>query len=289
MFVWGSMRAVQGDQTSSPDALARFLTRCVEVGCTGLDAADIYNGGRSETLIGQAFRIAPELVGALPVIAKAGVVFADPSARLPAHHYRNDPAHLRDSLDASLNRLGLEQVDTFLVHRPDYLMRFEETAKFFEDVLNSGKAKRIGVSNFSKAQIEGLSQALAAPIEHHQLEFSVLETAPLDTGLLDPACLGRQTLTAWSPLAGGRLFKRDDPQASRVCSTIRDLIGTDDPDAIAGAALAWIARHPSKPIPILGGTDIARIEKQVAAIKATELTSESWYGILEASRGYPAP
>lgn len=289
MFIWGSMRALDGEQTSSGPLLAGFLQRCVEAGCTGVDLADIYNQGRSETLIGEAFGHARELADRLPLIAKAGVVFATPEAALPAHHYRNDAAHLRSALDSSLRRLGVEQVQTFLVHRPDYLMRFDETARALEEMVQAGKVRELGVSNFSLSQLNGLQGALAAPLGHHQLEFSVLETRALEDGRLDAALIAGHRVTAWSPLAGGRLFSQSDETAARVREALGELARESDADGLAGAALAWITRHPAGPVPILGGTDIERIERQCAALKATEFTPESWYAVLEASRGKPVP
>ena len=289
MFIWGSMRALDGEQTASPNALARFLERCVELNCAGLDVADIYNRGRSEVLIGEVFRLAPELADHLPVIAKAGVVFAEARAALPAHHYRNDAAHLVGALEGSLQRLGVDQVDSFLVHRPDYLMLFDETARALEDMVQSGKVRRIGVSNFSVSQLTSLQSTLPVRLAHHQIELSVLEPRALEDGRMDLAATSGQTVTAWSPLGGGRLFDAEDAQARRVRRALAELAASDEPDAVAGAALAWIARHPAGPVPILGGTDIGRIERQLKAMRSTAFTPESWYAVLEASRGYPVP
>lgn len=289
MFIWGSMRALDSEQTSTPDKLAHFLERCVEAGCAGVDVADIYNQGQSERLVGKALKIAPELASHLPVIAKSGVVFATGDGPVSAHHYRNDARHLSASLDGSLRRLGVEQVSMFLVHRPDFLMKFDETARALEDSVASGKAARIGVSNFSVSQMTGLQGALSKPLDHHQLELSVLEAGALKDGRLDFAASTGQTVTAWSPLGGGRLFDPGDDQARRVRDVLAKLAGSDDADRIAGAALAWVMRHPAAPIPILGGADINRIERQCAAISAVEMTPESWYAVLEASRGQRVP
>jgi predicted oxidoreductase len=289
MFIWGSMRAFDGEQTASPNALARFLERCVELNCAGLDVADIYNRGRSEVLIGEVFRLAPEFADHLPVIAKAGVVFAEARAALPAHHYRNDAEHLVGALEGSLQRLGVDQVDSFLVHRPDYLMLFDETARALEDMVQSGKVRRIGVSNFSVSQLTGLQSTLPVRLAHHQIELSVLEPRALEDGRMDLAATSGQTVTAWSPLGGGRLFDAEDAQARRVRRALAALAASDELDAVAGAALAWIARHPARPVPILGGTEIGRIERQLKAMRSTAFTPESWYAVLEASRGYPVP
>lgn len=288
-FIWGSMRALDGADTSSPQQLAGFLRRCVEAGCTGIDLADIYNRGRSEALVGEALKLAPDLCAPLPLIAKSGVVFATSDAERPAHHYRNDALHLREGLEGSLRRLGVEQVDTFLVHRPDYLMAYEETAGLLDEFVSSGKVRRVGVSNFSTARMNALSSALTVSLSHHQLEMSVLEPGALEDGRLDAAQTAGQTVTAWSPLAGGRLFAEGDEAAGRVRDVLSVLAGSSDPDRIAGAALAWVARHPSRPVPILGSTDITRIERQSAAQSEIHMGAESWYAVLEASRRYPVP
>ncbi|MEE2526845.1 aldo/keto reductase [Hyphobacterium sp. HN65] len=288
-FIWGSMRATASPETSDGKSLADFLERCAALGCSQIDLADIYGQGRCEELMGEAFSVSPDLRSRFSLIAKSAVVFASGKDKASAHHYRNDAGHLEASLATTLRRLGSEQIDLFLVHRPDYLLEFDETARALERMVTSGRVRQIGVSNFPADRLARLEASANVPIAHHQIEFSVLETACLDNGLLDEAQTARRSISAWSPFGGGRLFDIRCETAARVRNVLAEIAGDDDPNVIAGTALAWIRYHPVAPVPILGGTRIERIEHQVKAMKTARFDPERWYAVLEASRGQPVP
>lgn len=286
-WAWGAMRACEAAETARPADLARFLAKAHDAGATWIDGADIYAGGASETRVGDALALDPALRARFKIIAKAGVVL--PGGGVATQHYRNDASHLRTQLEASLKRLKLDRVDLFLIHRPDYLMDAEETAAALKAMVADGLTKAVGVSNFSVWQTDRLARALGAPVAADQLEFSVLATAALDDGRLDRALAHKVAVFAWGPLAGGRLFDLEDQAAGRVRGVLAQLAASEDPDAIAGAALAWLARHPARPIPILGSCRIARLARQAAAMAAIEMTAEDWYAVLQAARGARAP
>ncbi len=287
-WAWGAMRACEGAQTSRPAGLARFLGQAHDAGAGWIDCADIYANGRSEALVGEALARDPGLRGRFQIIAKAGVVLPGPNGAGTAH-YRNDAGHLRGQLEASLKRLKLDQVDLFLVHRPDYLMDAEDTAGALKAMISGGLTKAVGVSNFSVWQTDRLQRALGAPITANQLEVSVLATEALDDGRLDQALADKAQVFAWGPLAGGRLFDPDDAAARRLRALLARLAGGTDAEAVAGAALAWLAHHPSRPIPILGSCRIERLAAQVKAAASARITPEGWYAVLEAARGARVP
>ena len=287
-WAWGAMRACEGAQTARPADLARFLGQIHDAGARWIDSADIYAGGASEALVGEALAIDPGLRHRLKLIAKAGVVLPGSNGVTTAH-YRNDTAHLRRQLEASLQRLRCDRVDLFLVHRPDYLMDAEETAAALNATVADGLVKAVGVSNFSVWQADRLQRALGATLAANQLELSVLATDALDDGRLDQALADNTQVFAWGPLAGGRLFDLQDGAAQRVRAVLAGLAGREDRDAIAGAALAWLGLHPSKPIPILGSCRAERLSKQAAVMAATPISSEAWHAVLEAARGARVP
>jgi len=287
-WAWGAMRACEGADTSRPAGLARFLAQAHDAGAAWIDCADIYAGGASEALVGEALAVDPGLRDRLKIIAKAGVVLPGLNGVQTAH-YRNDAAHLRGQLQASLKRLNLGQVDLFVVHRPDYLMDAEATADALDAMVADGLVKAVGVSNFSVWQTERLSRACGEPVAANQLEVSVLATDALDDGRLDQALAKRIQVFAWGPLAGGQLFDPGNEAAQRVRAVLAHLAGSDEADAIAGAALAWLARHPSHPVPILGSCRIERLSRQVEAMRTVEMSREDWYAVLEASRAVRAP
>ncbi len=286
-WAWGAMRVVGGVDTSTPSDLARFVGSIHDAGARWIDCADIYGRGASDSSVGAALAHDPGLRDRFKLIAKAGVVL--PSDDVATQHYRNDGAYLRSQLQGSLQRLGVDQVDLFLVHRPDYLMDAGDTAAALKAMVSDGLTKAVGVSNFSVWQTQRLSQALGAPVAADQLEFSPLATDALDDGRLDQAQSEAIEVFAWSPLAGGQLFDPQSEAARRVRATLAQLAGHEDADAIAGAALAWVARHPSTPVPILGSTRLDRTLRQINAMNATRLSTEDWYGVLEASRGVRVP
>jgi predicted oxidoreductase len=281
------MRACDGAEAARPADLARFLGAAHDAGAAWIDSADIYAGGGSETLVGEALALDPGLRDRFKIIAKAGVVL--PGRGVATQHYRNDASHLRTQLEASLKRLKLSRVDLFLVHRPDYLMDAAETAAALKAMVADGLTRAVGVSNFSIWQTDRLARALGEPVAADQLEFSVLATQALDDGRLDYALAHGASVFAWGPLAAGRLFSAEAQDAVRVRSVLGPLAGSEDPDAIAGAALAWLARHPARPIPVLGSCRIKRLARQAAAMGAIEMTGEDWYAVLEAARGARVP
>lgn len=287
-WAWGAMRACDGAETARPADLARFLGQARDAGAIWIDGADIYAGGASEALIGEALSHDPGLRGRFKFIAKAGVVLPGLNG-IETAHYRNDADHLRGQLETSLKRLKLDQVDLFMVHRPDYLMDAEETAAALKAMIADGLTKAVGVSNFSVWQTGRLARALGGPVAADQLEFSVLATEALDDGRLDQALVDNVQVFAWGPLAGGRLFEPQNDAVGRVGTVLAQLAGSEDPDAIAGAALAWLARHPSRPVPILGSCRIERLARQAAVMSAIEMTAEDWYAVLEAARGARVP
>ncbi len=281
------MRVVGGADTSTPTALARFLSAIHDAGARWIDCADIYGRGESDRAVGAALAHDPGLRDRFKLIAKAGVVL--PSDELATQHYSNDGAYLRAQLEGSLQRQGVDQVDLFLVHRPDYLMDADDTAAALKAMVSDGLTKAVGVSNFSVWQTQRLSQALGAPVAADQLEFSPLATEALDDGRLDRAMIGGTDIFAWSPLAGGQLFNPEGEAARRTRSVLAQIAGGEDDDVIAGAALAWVAYHPSRPVPILGSTRLDRTLRQVEAMNATRFSTEDWYAVLEASRGVRVP
>ncbi len=280
------MRVCDGVDTRTPCELAQFLERAHDLGARWIDCADIYAHGASDKAVGAALRHEPCLAERFGLIAKSGVVLPGLYGA-EVQHYRNDPAHLRTTLEASLKRLGVEQVDLFLVHRPDYLMEAQALAEALNAMVVDGLAGAVGVSNFTAWQTQRLNRALGQPVAADQLELSPLATAALDDGRLDLDQMEGTRVFAWSPLAGGQLFNPDNAAAHRTRAVLARLAGAEDDDAIAGAALAWVARHPSRPVPILGSTRLDRLSHQVEVMNATQISAEDWYAVLEAARGHP--
>jgi predicted oxidoreductase len=268
------------------DIALRMLALVRESGIDHLDTADVYGGGHAfggaERLLGELRSRAPELLAGAIVATKAGVERGSP--------YNSSSAYLDRACEASLERLRMERVDLFYIHRPDLLAHPEDLAASLDRLLAAGKIGAIGVSNFTVAQVDALRRFIGAPIAVHQLEFSVLATAPMFNGALDQAMGARIAAAAWSPLAGGRLLdgaSADSPALQRIGNAIGALAAEygAPPEAVA---LAFVRAHPAAVTPILGTRTPERLEACLAC-ERIELSRSHWYQILEASLGVPMP
>jgi predicted oxidoreductase len=276
-IAWGMWRFA-GDDVG---AARRRVEAALETGLTLLDTADIYgpdNGepfGAAEALLGRVLKEAPGLRAAMVLATKGGIVIGSP--------YDSSPAYLERALDASLKRLGIEQVDLWQIHRPDLLAHPAETARALERMVESGKTRAVGVSNFTPAQVSALQAYLSFPLASIQPEFSPLVTDPLWNGVMDQAVERDLAVLAWSPLGGGRIGPGGDPVTALIDSKAEQA-GV----ARAAAAYAWIMAHPARPIPIVGTQSPERIREAADSFKVSWSRPE-WYRVLEASTGEKLP
>ena len=288
--IWGAMRARQSRDTANATGFARMLSTCLDLGIDWIDHADIYDDGAVEALHGLAVsQLEPAARNQLRVITKCGVRFASPGQPgVRLHHYLSDATWLRQQAEASLKRLGIGRIDLYLLHRPDYLMQADETARALEDLTQSGKVAACGVSNFSARQIETLTAAGGPTLVANQIELSPFHTAPFDNGQIDLARQRSMTILAWSPLGGRRLFDGDDDTSRRVQACAEALRmrleGCPDIDALV---LAWLRRAGT--VPILGTSRCDRLERQVRGMQSINMDVQDWYEILEAGRGVRVP
>ncbi len=275
-IAWGMWRFA-GQPAARGQAL---IEAALAAGITLFDTADIYGVdgpgfGSAEALLGEVLRAAPHLRDRMVLATKGGIV--------PGVPYDSSPDYLERAIDASLKRLGLEQVDLWQIHRPDLLAHPQETARALERMMASGKARAIGVSNVTTSQIAALQAHLPFPLVSTQPEFSALHTQPLWDGTLDQAMQLDLAVLAWSPLGGGRIGRGGD-----AVSTLLDAKGAGSGVSRAAAAYAWIMAHPARPIPIVGSQSPDRIAEAADAFKV-QWTRSEWYQLLEASTGQTLP
>ena len=260
-----------------------MLSLVRESGIDHLDTADVYGGpggfGGAERLLGTLRSRAPELFEGSVIATKAGVE--------PGTPYNSSRTYLTAACEASLSRLGVEQIDLFYIHRPDLLTHPRELAETLDELVRSGKIRAVGVSNFTPAQVCALSNHLKAPLVAIQIEFSAAHVEPLFDGTLDQAMEYDIAVAAWSPLAGGRLGTHDTPQLSRVHETLR-CIGERMDVSPQVVALAFLQRHPACVTPILGTKTPARLRDCLKA-NAVTLARADWYAIVEACLGKKMP
>ncbi len=277
-IAYGFWRYARGEA----DAAMRMIETARAAGVDHFDTADVYGAGAfggAEALLGDIRKRAPSLLSGAEIATKAGVEIGTP--------YNSSRDYIAAAAEASLRRLGVEAVDLFYIHRPDLFAHPEEVAGALDALIASGKAKAVGVSNYSPAQLAALRRFLKAPLAAHQIEFSALHMEPLFDGVCDQAMAEGVDLFAWSPLAGGRLFAEGDARAARVRAALEDCARERDA-SLEATALAFLLSGPAHPTPIVGTKNSERFKMCVKALNL-KLDRRSWYAILQASQGARLP
>jgi predicted oxidoreductase len=238
--------------------------------------------GESEGLLGRVLAETPGLRARMVLATKFGII--------PGIPYDSGAEAVIASCEASLKRLRTDVIDLFQVHRPDVLTHPEELAHALARLRKDGKIREIGVSNYTVPQTRALLRYLDRPLATLQPEFSAIAVEPAFDGVLDLAMEARMTPLAWSPLGGGRLadgVDAADPATRRVATRLDELARAHGTTRSA-VALAFVMRHPSRPMPILGTQNPARIAAATDALKIN-LTRAEWYSLVVAARGVPMP
>lgn len=273
----------------------RAIHTAVDAGFTLFDNADIYAGGVAEKILGDALRESPGLRDRVLLATKAGVRRAgEPHPQSPVR-YDASAEHLERACEASLRRLRVETIDLFMIHREDVLSDPAEIAGAFDRLHRAGKVRWFGLSNYRPALVAAIQQACRLPLVAHQVEISLARLAPFTDGTLDQCLAEGLTPLAWSPLAGGLLgegAKRLLPgQTGYNVEAVRPVlaeIAAQRGVSATAVALAWLMRHPSGIVPIVGSTNPERIRDAARAADFT-LDREEWYRLYVAARGTPLP
>jgi predicted oxidoreductase len=266
-----------------------------EAGYTLFDHADIYCRNQCEAIFGRVLKRVPSMRNEVLIATKCGIRFpGDPKPDSP-HRYDFSKEHILRSCDRSLSVLGVETIDVYQLHRPDLLMDPAEVAEAFDTLKSQGKVRYFGVSNFMPSFVTALQSALPFPLVVNQVEIHLGRLAPFYDGTLDQCLAENLTPLSWSPLGGGYLgdggaVSDTNPRKAVLTKLLETL------DQVAAKyevgrtvlSLAWLLKHPSKIVPIVGTTNPDRIRD---AVKATELdlAREDWYRILIAARGENLP
>lgn len=270
------------------DAAAKQIAAALEQGITYFDNADIYSDGRgsAERVFGAAWKQLGIDRSTILVQSKCGI--------LPGSMYDCSKEHILASVDASLQRLQMDYLDTLVLHRPDALMEPEEVAEAFDELERSGKVRFFGVSNMRPMQIELLKKCVRQPLVVDQLQFSVAHSgmvrggmevnmltdgaADRDGSVLDYCRLKDITVQAWSPLkrAGHGPFLQD-PEMAPLQQALAE-VGQNYGITPAAAAVAWLLRHPAN-AQVLVGTMNPEHLAQLCKAADVRLTRQEWYRI----------
>lgn len=294
-LAYGCMRIAGSWDPAKITAENRAAGRCAvhaafEAGYRLFDHADIYAQGECEAIFGEALRESEALRRHAVIATKCGIRFSgDPNPDSP-HRYDFSKAHILASCDRSLERLGVETIDIYQLHRPDLLMDPQEVAEAFTTLREAGKVRYFGVSNFLPSFVTALQAALAEPLVVNQVEIHLGRLDPFYDGTLDQ-CLSKGLCPlSWSPLGGGWLGDggtADDPKRQALLDLL-DKTAKAHGVSRTAIALAWLLKHPSEIVPIVGSANPHRIKDAVAA-DGVEMDREDWYRILVAARGESLP
>jgi predicted oxidoreductase len=268
--------------------LLNWIKAAMDMGLTTFDHADIYGGYTVEETFGAALAMEPSIRQKMQIVTKCGIMMVAPN-RPNNHvkHYDTTRGHITASVENSLRSLHTDHIDLLLLHRPDPLMNPHEIAETFYELYRTDKVRYFGVSNFTPSQFDMLRSAMGEmPLVTNQIEFSVTHTAPLTDGTLDHAQQHGYTPMAWSPL--GSIFRAETDQVTRLKRALHQVgeeLNGATPDQVA---LAWLLKHPSGVVPVVGTGKLERLYNARGALELA-MTRQQWFRILEASAGQAVP
>jgi 1-deoxyxylulose-5-phosphate synthase len=262
------------------DAAEPIVRRAVEGGITFFDTADVYNGGQSEVVTGH---LLPKLFGMREEYVVATKVFGDTMPGENGHGLSRK--HVLASIDASLDRLGMDYVDLYQIHRWDPNTPIEETMEALHDVVRSGKARYIGASSMDAWQFAKAQRVAPTPFVSMQNHYNLVYRE--EEREMIPQCVDQGVaLLPWSPLARGLLAGNRTRAGERLTTRANtdefgDSLYTPEVDfdvvdrvaevasergvPSAQVALAWVLHKPAVTAPIVGATKVGHVEDALAA------------------------
>jgi len=278
-----------GSQVEEDAALA-CVRQALEEGITTFDTADVYANTKAETVLGKALQ--GERRESLEIFTKVYW----PTGPGKHNDHGLSRKHIMESINGSLERLGTDHVDLYQAHRYDYETPLEETMEAFADVVHSGKAHYIGVSEWRAEEIEAghaLARELRIPLVSNQPQYNMLhrvieaEVIPMSEKL----GIGQ---VVFSPIAQGVLTGKykpgqPHPEGSRatddkggadmikrwlkddVLSAVQDLqpIADDLGLTMAALAVAWVLQNPNVSAAIIGASRPEQVTQNAKAAGVT--------------------
>ncbi len=254
----------------------RMLRTAIDEGVRLLDTATLYGGGRNEELVGRAIAGRRDEV---VLASKGGMALVDGVKTIDGR-----PETLREQVDASLGRLGVDHIDLYYLHRWDKTVPIGESVGALAELVAAGKIGAIGLSEVSA---ERLREALAvAPIAAVQNEYSLWSRNP-ELGILEATRAAGVALVAFSPVARGFLadavadpvdlpardirrgmprFQEDHWAANAALLPAWRTLAAEAGVTPAQLALAWLLSRGEHVVPIPGTTSIHHVRENQRAI-----------------------
>ena len=287
-LIYGVWRLAD-DHDRSPGHVVEKVEACLDQGITTFDHADIYGDYECEALFGRALHGHGALKRKMQIITKCDIMLVSPDKfpRRRVKHYDTSAAHIRDSVDNSLHRLGVEAIDMLLVHRPDPFMDHHETGAVLDALIGEGKVRGVGVSNFMPWDIDLLQSAMQNRLLTNQIEISLLNRSSFTNGQIARAQMDAMPPMAWSPLGGGELFMPGSEVGKRVMPRLTQLAAASGVAAEA-VALAWLLAHPARIMPVVGTNSLGRIGNISDALNVT-MDRQTWFELWALAEGAELP
>jgi len=267
-----------------PEASSRpLIQQALNAGINFFDTANSYSDGSSEEILGRALKA---FARREEIVVATKVYF--PLTNLSQGLSRKN---ILQSIDDSLQRLGMEYVDLLQIHRWDYETPLEETLEALHDVVQSGKARYIGASSMHASQFAQALQMQSEQGWHRfvsmQDQYNLIQRE--EEREMHPLCLKEQiAVLPWSPLARGKLTR---PWGENTARSASDQVmaklydNTEENDAViaerlaqvaeskgitrAQVALAWLLSKPAVTAPIIGASRAEQFEDLVKAVDVT--------------------
>jgi len=271
--------------TSSVDDATALINTALDHGMNLIDTADVYGFdwggtgfGANEELLGRVLAGSPALRDRMVLATKGGI--------MPPVPYDSSTDGLTAACEASLRRLGVDTIDLYQVHRPDFLTHPGELAATLTALRDAGKVREVGISNHTPAQHEALAAHLDFPLTSSQPEFSAATLDPMRDGTFDLCMRDGVTPLAWSPLAGGRLMTGEGvrPELIARLDALAQREGVDR----AAIAYAFVLAFPARPVAIIGTQDRDRVAGAGSAL-GVHLDRVDVYELIVASDGEALP
>ena len=274
--IWGANYSESGVQ--------KLIETSLEEDLYTFDHADIYGGYTTEELFGNAFSEMKINREKIQLITKCGICMPSEKKNFPLKYYNYSKEYILNQVDESLKNLKTDYIDLLLLHRPSPLINPEEIAAAFGVLRSSGKVRDFGVSNFTTSQFDLISKYFPQLVTN-QVEVSLTETKAFYDGTIDQMMLKKLQPMAWSVM--GTYFSEDSERTARIKSVLEVLTKKYNAEE-AQLLLAFLLKHPSKIIPIIGTSKVESIKSLKKSLQIN-LEIEDWFSLLEASLGHDVP
>lgn len=271
------------------DQVEDLIESALAVGINAFDIADCYGHGKCEQILGEVLKRRPDLREKMWIQSKCGI-------RMEEFTYFDfSKEHILEAVDGILERLNVDYIDSFLLHRPDALMEPAEIAEAFDLLKSQGKVIDFGVSNQNPMMMALIQKDVNQPLVANQLQLSAAFTPSFDAGfhvnmkqeagivrdssIFEYCRLHDVVIQAWSVLqfdyfGGVFLGSEKYPELNHVLNRLAEKYHVS-PSAVA---IAWVLRYPAKMQAVIGTTKKARVAEAAKAAEI-QLTRKEWYEI----------